>query len=202
MKDWTGSKSTPFVTMGASNHSTGERHSEDFYATEPSAIDDLFKVESFSPRIWEPACGQGHLSKRMIELGKDVYSTDLVDRGYGDTWFDFLHYGEYFTPCCRDAIIGRSIITNPPYSKAQEFCEQAIKLTGDKVAMFLKLTFLEGQTRAVFFKQYPPKTVYVFSKRKNCVKNGEFKKGYSSAIAFAWFVWVKGWHGKPEIEWI
>ena len=52
-KDWTGNKPTAFVQMGASNHSLLEREENDFYATEPSAIDDLLSVETFSKNIWE-----------------------------------------------------------------------------------------------------------------------------------------------------
>ena len=49
-KDWSGNKPTAFVQMGASNHSLLEREENDFYATEPSAIDDLLSVETFSKK--------------------------------------------------------------------------------------------------------------------------------------------------------
>lgn len=74
--------------------------------------------------------------------------------------------------------------------------------TGNKVAMFLKLTFLEGQKRKKFFEKYPPKVVYIYSKRKNCAKNGDFDKYPSSAIAYAWYVWEKGFKGETIIKWI
>ena len=32
--------------------------------------------------------------------------------------------------------------------------------------------------------------------------NGEFEKYPSGAIAYAWFVWEKGYKGKPTIDWI
>lgn len=141
MKDWTGNKTSIFSTLGTSSHAVGERQEDDYYATEPSAIDDLFAVDEFSQTIWEPCCGQGHLAKRMIELGKDVIAGDLIDRGYGHTGVDFM---QATVPTDMD------IITNPPYKYGQEFCEKAIELTSGKVAMFLKLTFLEGQKRRNF----------------------------------------------------
>ena len=73
---------------------------------------------------------------------------------------------------------------------------------GHKVAMFLKLTFLEGQKRKKLFSKYPPRYVYVFSKRVNCAKNGEFEKYGNNAVAYAWFVWEKGFCGEPVIRWI
>ena len=76
---------------------------------------------------------------------------------------------------------------------------------GGKCAMLLKLTFLEGQRRRKLFEAYPPKTVYVFSERLLCAKNGDFEKmraNGGSAIAYAWFVWEKGWEGETKIKWI
>lgn len=129
----------------------------------------------------------------MEEFGKDVLSTDLIDRGYGTARIDFLTSIDG---------IGRDIITNPPYKFAQEFCERAIKLTGHKVAMFLKLTFLEGQKRKKFFAKYPPRTIYVYSSRRKCALNGEFEKTGSSASAYAWFIWEKGCTSEPVVRWI
>ena len=196
-KDWTGKKPAVFVTHGATNHSDFERVENDYYATDPKAIDYLLAVEEFSRDIWECACGEGHLSKRLEEYGKCVYSSDLVYRGYGDKEeYDFLK---------NDAFWDGDIITNPPYKYALEFCKKALDTVtdGHKVAMFLKLTFLEGQKRRKFFDLYPPKTVYVFSKRINCVRNGEFDKfPKANAVCYAWFVWEKGWKGETVIKWI
>ena len=35
----------------------------------PKAVDLLLEKESFAPDIWECACGEGHLSERLIEHG-------------------------------------------------------------------------------------------------------------------------------------
>ena len=73
-----------FRQIGASNHSLTEREKDDYYATEPKAIDMLLTKERPAAKIWECACGEGHLSKRLIEKGYTVYSSDKVDRGYGE----------------------------------------------------------------------------------------------------------------------
>jgi predicted acetyltransferase len=52
------------------------------------------------------------------------------------------------------------------------------------------------------FKENPPKVVYVSSKRIKCGKEGEFNSSLSSIIAYAWFVWEKGYKGGTSIEWI
>lgn len=72
-----------FVTLGATNHSTSEREVDDYYATDPRAVTELLGLESFSRNIWEPACGEGHISKTLEAAGYKVLSTDLIDRGFG-----------------------------------------------------------------------------------------------------------------------
>ena len=86
-----------------------------------------------------------------------------------------------------------------------EFVIKALELLkpGRKAYMFLKLTFLESKKRyEKLFKDYPPQKVYVFSERVICAMNGEFDKYPSSAIAYAWFVWEKGYTGKTIVEWL
>ena len=168
----------------------------DYYATEPKATELLLEQETFHPRIWEPACGQGHISKVLEKHGYSVFSTDLIDRGYGQGNIDFLAFSENIEPWDGD------IITNPPYRHSKEFAEKALRLMrpGQKLAMFLKLTFLEGQSRREFFRRYPPQTIYVSSARLQCGRNGEFWG--SSAVAYAWFVWRKGHPGPTVARWI
>ena len=198
MKDWTGDKNSIFKTLGASNHTDKERQKHDYYATEPRAIELLLEVEEFSDHIWECACGEGHLSKVLVERGYNVRSTDLIDRGYGEGGVDFLAQSEPFDG---------DIITNPPYKYASEFVYKALDLIpeGGKVAMFLKLQFLEGKKRKELFLKHPPKVIYVSSSRLLCAKNGEFEQmraGGGSAVAYAWFVWVKGFKGDTIVKWI
>ena len=199
-KDWTGNYQSVYRILGASNHSTYERQQHDYYATEPKAIEVLLAEETFASTIWECACGEGHLSKALEKAGYYVFSTDLIYRGFGyQASVDFLSIKDagWFTG---------DIITNPPYKYALEFVEQALRIVTprSKVAMFLKLTFLEGQKRKSFFKSNPPKTIYVSSSRLICARNGEFEKFQKngSAVAYAWFVWKKGYSGDPVIKWI
>ena len=58
--------------------------------------------------------------------------------------------------------------------------------------MFLKVQVLEGKERKQLFLDYPPKTVYVSSSRLNCARNGDFDTYPRSAMAYAWYVWEKG----------
>lgn len=198
-KDWNGNSKSTFVMLGASNHSNKERENNDFYATDPHALEIfLNKINEDEIKlhhtIWECACGQGHLSKVLEKQKYEVYSTDLVNRGYGDV-LDFLKYNYPF--------LG-DILTNPPYKYAKEFVEHALKIQGDGyyTIMFLKIQFLEGQARQELFKKYPPKYVYVNTTRQLCAMNGEFEKYKATALCYCWFVWEKGFCGEPIIRWI
>lgn len=202
MKDWTGNTKSVFSCNGASNHSEGEREKHDYYATEPKAVELLLQQEEFNHYVWECACGEGHISDVLKAHGYDVKSSDLYNRGYPDTEIiDFLQY----TRKQRKAEMSRDIITNPPYKYAKEFVQHALDISADgtKIAMFLKLTFLESKSRKELFEKYPPKTVYVSSSRLQCAKNGDFEaKSNNTAVAYAWYIWEKGFKGNPVIKWI
>jgi len=100
-------------------------------------------------------------------------------------------------------LLAPNIITNPPYIFASEFLTHAFDLKATKVAMFLKLTFLEGKARHFLFKKYPPKKIWAFSSRRMVARNGDPNMFLgSSAVAFSWFVWEKDFKGEPTIGWI
>ncbi len=188
-------KESLFINIGASNHSKNERQPEDYYATDPIAAKLLLEVEPDLNNIWECACGEGHLAKVFDEAGKLGKATDLINRGYGIVEDFLLNKEPYYSG---------DIVTNPPYKYAQEFVEHALCKVdeGRKVCMFLKVLFLESQSRKELFTKYPPKTIYVSSSRINCARNGDFVTYNSSAIAYAWYVWIKGYKGETVVKWI
>lgn len=188
MKDWVGNSQS----VHAVNQRSKNVAENDYYATDPRALELLLEQECFYEKIWEPACGEGHLSRVLEAKGYTVISSDLIDRGYGHGGVDFLS--------CQRQFDG-DIVTNPPYKYAREFVEKALELItpGRRVVMFLKLTFLEGQGRRELFRKHPPETVYISSARLNCGKNGVFEG--TSAVAYCWVIWRKGHTGTTNIKW-
>ena len=193
-KDWTGNSASIFKALGASSHADHERQSDDYYATEPKATEWLCRLEQFEGRILEPSCGEGHMSEVLKAAGYEVVSRDLVARGYGEV-ADFL--------AIDNQVWDGNIVTNPPYKFAQEFVEKALSIIpeGKKVAMFLKLQFLEGKARRSLFRSTPPIRIWVSSSRLKCAMNGDFEAYGSSAVAYAWFVWEKGYKGETTVKW-
>lgn len=187
-----------YANLAASSHSEQDREQNDYYATPPIAVEELLKREKFSKYILEPAVGGGSIAEVMKSHGHIVQSMDIVDRGYEGTEVrDFLQTSK------NDLICSPDIITNPPYSIATEFVEHALDISMDsvKVAMLLKIQFLETKKRLTLFRKYPPKFIYVFTNRIACAKNGNFN-GESSAVCYAWFVWKKGSISEPVVRWI
>lgn len=173
------------------------REIQDFYPTPPYATLKLLEKEKFFGSIYEPACGDGAISKILKDKypNQKIFSTDLINRGYGEKIdVDFLTYDyKKFKP--------DNIITNPPYKLAQEFIEKSLELAGYKVAMLLKLNFLEGQKRYELFKSTPLRSVYIFSKRLSFDKGEEKGKG-NGLLAYAWYVWEQEYVGSPVIDWL
>ena len=196
-KDWTGNTNSVFKSLSASNHTDENRQLNDYYATEPKAAELLLELETFNNKIWEPACGEGHISEVLIKHKYNVVSSDLIDRGYGKSDIDFLSID--------NLSFNGDIITNPPFKYCKEFVEKALQIIpiGNKVAMFLKLQFMESKGRKELFITNPPKVIYVSSSRLLCAKNGNFiaanKDG--SAVAYAWYIWEKGFIGNTILKW-
>jgi hypothetical protein len=165
----------------------GDREINDFYPTPDRATIELLKRININGIVWECACGDGAISKL---LPPDTISTDLIDRGYGESGIDFLKTYKQVD----------WIITNPPYSLATEFVEHSLECANN-VALLCKIQFLEGVKRYKFFKEHPPKMVYVFSSRLKIYKNGIETKN-STMLCFAWFIWEKGYSGKTTVDWI
>lgn len=201
-----------YKILGASNHCTDDREENDFYSTDPDCVRDLLRVETFNKNILEPCCGTGNISKVLEENCYNVISTDLIDRGYGKGGIDF--FKEYQE-------IDRDIVSNPPYGLATEFVDHALQIIKPhhKVALFLKLQFLEGADRYIkLFSQQKLETIYVYSKRVACYKNDEMyqkdkngnyildkdgnKKKIGSAVCFAWFIFNTDYSGFPTIKWL
>lgn len=173
------------------------RPDDDFYPTPPEATEALLAHETFTGTIWEPACGDGAISRVLEAHGHTVRSTDLNYRGYGIGDRNFL---DEFPAYNEDANVA-NIITNPPFKLAEEFIWKSLEMTTGKVAMLCKLQFLEGGKRKLMFESTPLKKVYVFSKRLSMTRNGEKMKN-SGMIAFAWFVWEHGYTGEATIGWL
>ncbi|TCH98914.1 hypothetical protein EJV46_10190 [Roseococcus sp. SYP-B2431] len=164
----------------------------DFFPTPAWATYALIDNEAFKGEIWESACGNGAMSKVLEQTGQPVVSSDLFDRGYGTPGQDFL------APTRSTA----NVVTNPPYNAAEGFVHAGLKSAQKKVALLLRLAFLEGANRQrTIFTDAAPSRVWVFSERITFYPAGAVQQG-SGTTAYAWFVWDKDAPGRTEMKWL
>ena len=198
MRDWTGSATTQFITLGASNHSEGEREQNDFYATDPTALVPFMAKKQLPPIIYECACGAGHLAAELEKHGHQVIATDLIDRGFGTGGVDFLKVNQMPEGCS-------CILANPPYKFTSDFVSHSLDLLpdGGEAIFLLNVNILAGKDRfRRFYSKGLLSDVYLYSSRIKCAKNGAFDKTASSAVNYAWFVFRKGHNGSTLLHWI
>ena len=170
------------------------RDKDDFYPTPPEATQALLSVEVFEGDILEPACGDGAMSVVLEGAGYPVRSSDLVNRGYGESGLDFVGLGYPYRAA--------NVVTNPPFKLALPFVNRALEVADRKVAMLLKVAFLEGVERGEMFRRTPLARVWVFSKRVTFRNTKRGEVSGSGMMAFAWFVWEHGYQGRPTLGWL
>ncbi len=165
-----------------------------FYSTPYEATDALFNHETFIGRLWEPACGMGHISRYLEGIGREVISTDLVERGYGQSGVDFLMEHKPLAP---------NIITNPPFKYTIAFVQNALRLTTGKVAMFLPVSYLAGKGRGKsIWRGTPIARFYIFTWRVMSEKAGKFESTGGGMMNFMWAVWDHKHVGPPTTHWL
>jgi hypothetical protein len=149
----------------------------DYFPTPEWATHALTANETFEGNIWEPACGDGAMSRVLEQTGCEV---------------DFLK---------ADRIVD-NIVTNPPYNSAEAFVKAGLLQSRRKVALLLRLAFVEGANRQrTIFSKTPPTRIWVFSERITFYPAGAVQKG-SGTTAYAWFVWDKQDMGRCETKWL
>ena len=176
----------------SANNATGKRKKSDFYETPYSLTRKFLDAEEFdkSLTVCEPACGAGAISNILKERWKD----GLVSAYDEETNF-LSETGNY-----------DYIVTNPPFSLAQEFILKAKIVVNKKFALLLPLSYLHGKKRfdeIYSDKEYPLKKVHVFTRYPmlgdKLREDGKYTTGM---MVYAWFVWEKGYSDEPTISWI
>jgi hypothetical protein len=106
-----------------------ERLPGDAYMTPPWCVDSLLEHIELRKCVWEPAVGTGNIAEKVVAAGIACLASDInpefhprrLDHNRGP--LDFLQVEEAPSEV-------QAIVTNPPYSLAQEFVEHALDLMG------------------------------------------------------------------------
>lgn len=159
-----------------------ERRQLDFYPTPAECTLALLPYIPISVKtIFEPACGDGAISKILIEKGFEVLSVDLrQDSGYGIGGRNFIEYADN----------GKfdAVITNPPFNLSELFIKKALSIS-PVVCMLLKSQYWHAKTRHKLFLDHTPAYILPLTWRPNFF--GAEAKG-SSMLDMQWTVWIAG----------
>lgn len=158
----------------AGGNTAYKRSKSDFYPTPPDVTCALLDFLRIGDRkvIWEPACGEGHMVDAMRERGYAVIGTDIR------SGTDFL------TDDCPGGFDW--IITNPPFSKADDFIRRCAKYSVP-FALLLKSQYWHARKRVPLFQSVTPSYVLPLTWRPDFM----FKQrgGGSPLMDVMWCVW-------------
>jgi hypothetical protein len=183
-------------TIGKPNE---DRDPNDFYATDPKAVDKLFELENIKGFVLENSVGDGHIAKKLIEKGCSLMTFDIIERNYNvDIIGDFLSH-----PVSEEESKAFDCaVYNPPFKSITEFILKTWEFT-DVQYVFARIQLLEtGKRYNELFKNGWLEKVYVFSSRMTTAKGGNNSLfGKNNSMCFAWFKFNKNFKGKTTIEW-
>lgn len=189
--------------MSATNRSeaagTGHvRHPDDFYRTPAWCTRAILPYVCRFGLCWptggegdvivDPCCGDGAILDviadtwpKATRLGVEIDGDRCIashDRGHRVSKRDALSVGPWHHTK------PRLVITNPPYSLAEDFVRRALDevAEGGVVAMLLRLPFLASMKRAAWLRSATP-SVHVLPKRPSFTGKG------TDSTDYGWFVW-------------
>lgn len=180
-----------------------DRHADDWYVEPHWCSERLFQVEPFEGTVWDPACGMGRIVLGAGSAGLVSFGTDIVERAPHPICIntrDFLECPP------RPAIPNApNIVSNPPFGIAEKFVAHALKLAERKVAMLLPANWVQGDKRSRWLETTPLRRVYFITPRPSMPPGTAIAAGQkpgNGTIDYAWFVWLRGYDGAPEVRWL
>lgn len=173
-----------------------EREADDFYPTPPEATRaflaaEIDRLRDF-PLIWEPAAGDGAMTREMHALGLSTYASDLVDRGCGAEILSFYDFA---------ARPADAIVTNPPFKecgwgngKARWLKHALNTLDVPYMALLLNWGFPGAGGLGPFWAMHPPARAYL------CRWKIDFTGQGAPPMLNGWFVWDKAHQGETVLR--
>lgn len=193
--------------MSATNRAESVRRPHDAYFTPipliEQAIAEVVSIPVGGAGDWlDPAWGDGRFA-RVIKARypeAKLYGAEQADLSSEQPprvafWRNFYEIPD-------DAVFDR-IVTNPPYSLAEEYIAKFLPLLRvepiGQLVLLLRLPFAASVRRyGSIFTVSPPSSVYVIPRRPS------FTNGGTDATDYAWFVWkaCKGMGVRTELRWL
>ena len=182
------------------------RKTDDLYETPEWCVDRFWEaylrdlipfvpdssLSDFSIHLAEPCCGSGkiinaterwlaeHHLPRPASWSLHELNEDIAPIGRA------MIIGDFLTSERSDSDVSM-VITNPPYSLAEEFLRHSRKLyPRADIAFLLRVGFLTSEKREPLFQELGTPDLYVLPNRPSYVKVGNSS---TDSCDYAWFVW-------------
>lgn len=173
------------------------REANDWYVEPEWCSLRLFQEEKFTGTICDPACGRGTIVISALKSGLVAAGSDLIPRGWDSTLtpHDFLSSDHPRV----------NIVSNPPFGIAEQFVEKALHLAERKVAMLLPANWVQGDKRSRWLGATPLRRVWFITPRPSMPPGQVLEAGGkpgNGTTDYAWFVWLRGYDGAPEVRWL
>ncbi|WP_292477362.1 SAM-dependent methyltransferase [Mesorhizobium sp.] len=183
------------AAVGTDTATAAER-GNNLYETPPEAMRALLSLTRFGPKVWEPACGKGAISRMLENAGYEVELSDLVDYGTATKDGELQRVEDFLESAAQSEDAKRpDIVTNPPYGTSlNAFVAHALRAHRPRrMALLLNLNFLCGfddPDRNFAMDENPPAMIYVFTRRLPMMhRDGWTGPEASSRMNTAWFIW-------------
>lgn len=148
---------------------------KDTFYTPECVLTPLLDAMIGSYIIWEPCCGSGALVEPLMKTRHACLASDIVNGQ------DFINWEPEDGFDC--------IITNPPYSRSDDFLERAYSL-GKPFAFLLPISKLGGSRRENMYRQYGIEIIMLGRRVNFTTPTGKsHKNGSSATFEVAWFTW-------------
>lgn len=170
--------------MSATGRALTKRHVYDAYST-PTWCTEAICRQLVWPQesgVLEPCAGDGAIVRVLEKYAEYIVECE-IQRG-----IDFFEFDPDYPRF-------DFIITNPPFSLAQEFVEKSLTLA-NCVVMLLRLNFLASSKRKAFWERNEPTAIHVLTKRPSFTGKG------TDATDYAWFVWDSTGRQKRGVFWL
>ena len=144
-----------------------ERNEHDLYETPEWVVDEFLNLVPIREdwKYLEPCRASGRFYNHMP---------------IGSAWAEIREGVDYLNTQYNPV---DCILTNPPFSLAQEFVEKA-RTEADVVIMLLRVGFLGSIRRKEFWSKNPPSAMITLSKRPSFTDNGK-----TDGAEYAFFIW-------------
>lgn len=177
------------------------RDPDDWYVEPEWCSAALFAREVFEGTIVDPFCGMGRILDAAAAAGHPRLGLDIRDRGAADR-HSFVQ-ADFFA--LRPTISFANIVTNPPYTRALEIVPRLVAMAECQAAILLPTRWANGAKASAVLERLPLARVLALSPRPSMPPGRVIMAGVKpggGTVDFSWFVFWRGYRGKPEFGWV